>query len=71
MSVTMVVIAQVTGPDKRGRGGGVAGIVAGLAVVVGPLVGGAPRGPRELAVDLLRQSPARRRWRLPARSCCC
>jgi EmrB/QacA subfamily drug resistance transporter len=40
MSVTMVVIAQVAGPDRRGRGGGISGLVAGLAMVVGPLAGG-------------------------------
>ncbi len=40
MSVTMVVIAQVAGPEKRGRGGGLGGLVAGLAMVAGPLVGG-------------------------------
>ncbi|GAA3220314.1 MFS transporter [Dactylosporangium siamense] len=40
MSVTMVVIAQVSAPGERGGRGGMAGLVAGLGMVAGPLIGG-------------------------------
>jgi EmrB/QacA subfamily drug resistance transporter len=40
MSVTMVVLAQLSTPDRRAAAGGIGGIVAGLGMVVGPLVGG-------------------------------
>jgi EmrB/QacA subfamily drug resistance transporter len=40
MSVTMVVMAQTLGPARRGRGGGIGGLVAGVAMVAGPLAGG-------------------------------
>jgi EmrB/QacA subfamily drug resistance transporter len=40
MSVTMVVMAQLAPPEERARKGGIGGIVAGLGLVVGPLVGG-------------------------------
>jgi EmrB/QacA subfamily drug resistance transporter len=40
MSVTMVVIAQLADAKKRAGQSGMAGLVAGLGMVVGPLVGG-------------------------------
>src|SRR6185437_9681896 len=40
MSVTMVVIAQMADAKKRAGQSGMAGLVAGLGMVVGPLVGG-------------------------------
>jgi EmrB/QacA subfamily drug resistance transporter len=40
MSITMVVIAQMADAKKRAGQSGMAGLVAGLGMVVGPLVGG-------------------------------
>lgn len=42
MSVTMVVIAQLRGPGKRGpgKGAGLGGLVAGAGMALGPVVGG-------------------------------
>jgi len=40
MSITMVVIAQLADPAKRAGQSGMAGLVAGLGMVIGPLVGG-------------------------------
>jgi EmrB/QacA subfamily drug resistance transporter len=40
MSVTMVVLAQLSTPDRRAGAGGLGGIVAGVGLVIGPLVGG-------------------------------
>jgi EmrB/QacA subfamily drug resistance transporter len=40
MSVTMVVLAQLSTPDRRAGAGGLGGIVAGIGMVVGPLAGG-------------------------------
>ncbi|MET9291005.1 MFS transporter [Streptomyces sp. NPDC003077] len=42
MSVTMVVIAQLKGPDERGagKGAGIGGLVAGAGMALGPVVGG-------------------------------
>ncbi|MFE4871670.1 MFS transporter [Streptomyces sp. NPDC056682] len=42
MSVTMVVLAQLKGPDGKGgnKGSGIGGIVAGTGMAVGPWVGG-------------------------------
>jgi EmrB/QacA subfamily drug resistance transporter len=41
MSVTMVVIVQMADDQDRGKNSGMAGLFAGLGMVVGPLVGGA------------------------------
>jgi EmrB/QacA subfamily drug resistance transporter len=40
MSITMVVIAQMADAKKRAGQSGMAGLVAGLGLVIGPLVGG-------------------------------
>ncbi|MEV4510243.1 MFS transporter [Dactylosporangium sp. NPDC049525] len=40
MSVTMVVIAQLSEPGERAGRGGMAGLIAGLGMVAGPLIGG-------------------------------
>jgi EmrB/QacA subfamily drug resistance transporter len=40
MSVTMVVMAHLSPPEKRGSAGGLGGLVAGLGMVVGPVIGG-------------------------------
>src|SRR2546430_9334643 len=40
MLVTMVVIAQVVGPKKRARGGGISGLVGGVGLGRGPPGGG-------------------------------
>jgi EmrB/QacA subfamily drug resistance transporter len=40
MSVTMVVMAHLAPPEERAEKGGMGGIVAGLGLVIGPLIGG-------------------------------
>ncbi|MEZ0071021.1 MFS transporter [Planotetraspora sp. GP83] len=40
MSVTLVVFAHLTPTEKRASAGGVGGLMAGLGMVVGPLIGG-------------------------------
>jgi MFS family permease len=39
MSVTMVVMTQLAGPERRRRGGAAGGIVAGVGLAVGPAIG--------------------------------
>ncbi len=40
MSVTLIMLAQLSTAEERASKGGVGGIVAGLALVAGPLIGG-------------------------------
>ncbi|MCT9934422.1 MFS transporter [Planotetraspora sp. A-T 1434] len=40
MSVTLVVYAHLTPTEKRASAGGIGGLMAGLGMVVGPLIGG-------------------------------
>jgi EmrB/QacA subfamily drug resistance transporter len=40
MAVTMVVLAHLAPPEQRARKGGIGGVVAGVALVAGPIIGG-------------------------------
>ena len=51
------VMGDVLPPAQRGKWMGVVGAVFALAIIAGPLVGGIPHRPPQLAVDIFREHP--------------
>ena len=58
MTLAMAAVGDLVSPRERGRYQGYIAATFAVATVVGPLLGGAARRPRELALGVLRQ-PAR------------
>ena len=66
---TMAVITRIFPAERRGQAMALWGATAGVATLVGPIMGGRPRRRARLGVDLLHQRAGRRRrllldWRL-------
>ena len=58
---TMAVITRIFPPDRAGRPWGSGAPTAGVATLVGPILGGVLVDGARLGVDLLHQRPGRRR----------
>ena len=61
LPLTLTLLSAAVPPQRRGLALGAWGAVGGLAIAIGPLVGGAVVEGRVLAVDLLAQRADRRR----------
>ena len=60
MALAMAAVGDLVAPRERGRYQGYIAATFAVATIVGPLLGGAARRERELALGVLRE-PARRR----------
>ena len=70
-AVSLAIISQEFHGRERGTAFGIWGATVGMAVAIGPLVGGALTDVRRLALDLLRQHPDRDRLRRGGHSRSC
>ncbi len=71
LPLSLTILTTAFPAEKRGMIVGVYGGLAGLAVALGPIVGGARHRSDRLALDLLAQRADRRRRRAARRCACC